>query len=177
MNKEDIKNFTITVLDMFLGIPETLYASFDRKNFYKIMQGNTTDRQLTVSNICKIFHQLKASEYIEVDNINGNESIRFTNKAKLKVIDTIAKNRSSDTKYHFVSFDIPERLKKNRDKFRRSIKKMGFAQVQQSLWVTNRDIGDLVEMASCEYEVNDYVVYFISENTNIDKHLNHIFKK
>lgn len=169
--KEKLKNFTIDVLDLFLGIPESIILSFDRKEFYRIMNGFPAERALTSNKIARFISNSKRSGYVTVQKVGGQESIVFTNKAKLAVVDRIAERSKIDQKYRFVSFDIPERLRKNRNQFRRVIKRLGFRQIQQSLWVSDRSIGDLVEMAANEYKIEQYIVYLVCEHTNINKEL------
>lgn len=108
MNKSGVKNLTIEILDTFLGLPEALISGFDRKGFYCVLSGKFPEKYLSVSNICNTFYRFKKSGYIEVSNVSGNESIKFTNKAKLLVVDRLANRYSIDNKFHFVSFDIPE---------------------------------------------------------------------
>ncbi|MCL5410746.1 MAG: hypothetical protein M1324_02725 [Patescibacteria group bacterium] len=175
--KQKVGNLTIEILDFFLGIPEAIVSGFDRKGFYRIMQGMPAEKSLTVSNICKIFHSFKKSGYIEIINANQNESIRFTNKAQLAIIDKLAERHKTDNKYCLISFDIPEKFRSNRDKFRRVIKRMGFCQIQKSLWVCDRSVGWLIELAAKEYRVSDYVVYIISERTNIDQTIPQLLAK
>jgi CRISPR-associated endonuclease Cas2 len=182
MNKKHKKigSFIVDVLDIFLGIPESLVNAFDRKEFYRIMNGEMTEKILTCDNIAKLIFNLKRSGYIMIEkplNQNDSESIRFTNKAKLAVVDRIARRIPDDNTYHFVSFDIPERLRSNRDKFRRTIKRLGFVQIQKSLWVCSKDVGILVELAATEYKVDDYIVYIVSESTNINAHIKNKFKQ
>ncbi len=53
-----------------------------------------------------------------------------------------------------VVFDIPESKRKIRDFFRSFLKEAGFIRLQQSVWVSNKDIAeyiiDLVRSASAE---------------------------
>jgi len=167
--KQKIKNFTIEVIDFFLGIPESLVDAFDRKEFYRMMSGFSNERELTCANIAGLISGLKRRGYIEVRKTANSESIRFTNKAKLLIIDRIAIKKPTDKTHVFVSFDIPEQLRANRDGFRRTIKRMGFRQIQKSLWVCNRNIGEYVELAAKEYKVWLYIVYIVSDLTNIEK--------
>ena len=67
-----------------------------------------------------------------------------------------------------MSFDIPAKFNYNRNKFRKIIKKIGFVKVQQSLWVTNKDVTDLVEAAIYECDVEKYVAYIVSQKSDID---------
>jgi len=177
--KQKIKNVTIEIIDFFLGIPESVVNGFDRNEFYRLMQGHSGEKELTCSNIAKFITNLKNRGYIEIQaTSNNSESIIFTNKARLAIIDRLIKRTKNDNKYCFVSFDIPEDMRINRDQFRRTIKRMGFVQVQKSLWVIDKNVGEYVEMAAEEYSVNEYVVYLVTEATNIDtllpKMLKHI---
>ncbi|MFA6423587.1 MAG: hypothetical protein WCW17_04020 [Patescibacteria group bacterium] len=175
--KEKAKNFTIDLIDLFLSIPETVIYAFDRKEFYRILQGRPTGKELTCSNISRIIADLKKRKYIEVQEKNNGESIIFTDKAKLAAIDKLIEKNNPDNKFRFVSFDIPEIKRINRDRFRRAIKNMGFVQIQKSLWATDKNVGNFVDMAANEYEVNKYVVYMVTELTNIDLFLQNLFKK
>ena len=174
--KNKVKNITHDIIDFFLSVPEALVRGFDRQEFYRLLQGRTSEPVLSCSNICKIYNNLKCQGYIQVNEKGGgNESIQFTNKAKMAIVDRLASKIPSSVEYCLVSFDIPEYLKRNRNGFRRTIKKMGFKQIQKSLWVSNKKLGHLVELASIEYGVDEYVVYFISNNINITNHIKVLF--
>jgi len=172
--KNKLINFTTDILDAFLGIPETLVCAFDRKNFYYLMSNNFPEKELTVRNISQWIGNLKRRGYIEVNRVGNSESIVFTNKAKLAVVDQLVKKSGNGNEWHFISFDIPESKRLGRDQFRRTIKRMGFRQIQKSLWVTDKNVGEYVEMASNEFGVEKYVVYMITNKTNIDSHINTI---
>ncbi len=174
--KKRLKNFTLDVIDLFLGVPESIVYAFDRKEFYRLLQGMQTDKVLTCSNISRIINNFKKRGYIEIKKSNGGESIQFTRKAKMAIIDRLAERSESSAKNRFISFDVPELLKSNRDGFRRTIKKMSFRQVQKSLWVCNKNLGNLVELAAAEYKVEKYVVYIASSYSNIDDQIKDILK-
>jgi CRISPR-associated endonuclease Cas2 len=110
--------------------------------------------------------------YLNLDN--KSNSIEFTDKAKLRILDRITKNCEEDGKYRFLSFDIPETMRRQRDAFRRDIKKMGFMRIQKSLWVCNRNVGDLVEIACRKHKVGKYVAYILSEKSDIDGYIKNI---
>lgn len=124
--------------------------------------------------ISRVVYDLKRQKYVEFDE---GDSVRFTNKAKIKLIDKFVSLNQPDRKRRLVSFDIPETRRKQRDAFRRSIKQMGFRQIQKSLWVCDRNIGDMVEVTSREFGVEEYVAYFVVESSNIDKFINKILSK
>jgi DNA-binding transcriptional regulator PaaX len=115
--------------------------------------------------LSKSIYELKRSGYLERDGA----SVVLTDKAKMKIVDKIASKIKNDKRNYLVSFDIPEPMKRNRNSFRRTIKRIGFAQIQKSLWVINKDVGELVDIAIKENGVEDYVAYFVSEVSSIDK--------
>ncbi len=147
-----------------------IYKTTDSRALYKELN-NISDHQLSPRQVSNMIYQLKNSKYIEVYDKDGEKSIKLTNKAKIKLVEKIIEKKPEDNKYRFVSFDIPERLHHRRDKFRQTIKRMGFRQIQQSLWVTDKNIGEMVEIAAKEYGVEDYVAYIVSEKSNIDLHI------
>lgn len=166
--KKIAKSITIGFLDCLLSIAESFMVCMDRKDMYKVLNGYY-DNELTIEKISKHFCDLRRRGYIEVSK--DNNSVCFTNKAKLKIVDKIAEKLKTEDKYYFVSFDIPETFRSNRNHFRRTIKRMGFREVQKSLWVCNRNVGELVEIAAEEYKISEYIVYIISDITNINDNI------
>lgn len=175
-NPTQISNLTAEIIDLFLGIPESFIYSFDREEFYRMMHGFSKEKVYTYSKIAKILHSLKRSGYVRIEKQDkDNQKIIFTNKAHLAIIDRQVARNPQDGIFRFVSFDIPEEKRRNRDQFRRSIKRMGFIQIQKSLWVTNKNVGNYVEIAANEYQVSEYIVYLVTVGTNIDWFLKDLF--
>lgn len=173
--KNVVKNITIGLLDCFLGMIEGMAMMTERKAMYRAAYGYF-DRKLTMEQIANNFRTLQTRGYIEIEKRNGLESIRFTNKAKLKVVDKIIEKQPNDKFYHFVSFDLPESLRGKRNVFRRCIKRMGFVQVQKSLWVCKKAVGKYVEMRAIELGISEYIVYLVASVSNIEKELPKILK-
>jgi len=166
--KQTIGSITITIL-------ENLFAAAEMVGEYNIrrFQAHETIRRIEhlscKKNSSRWINDLRTRGYIKIDR-SKNEivSIVFTNKAKMKIVDTIAKSIKQDQIFRFISFDIPETMRDRRNKFRSAIKKMGFLQIQQSLWVINRDVSELVEAAAYEYGVEKYITYIVSAKSDID---------
>lgn len=133
-----------------------------------------SDSEIPNRRISRVVYDLKRHNYIEFDE---GDSVRFTNKAKIKLIDKFVSINPADRKRRLVSFDIPETKRTQRNAFRRSIKQMGFRQIQKSLWVCDRNIGDMVEVASKEFGVEEYVAYFVVESSNIEGYIKKILTK
>lgn len=135
---------------------------------------NLNDPTVSSRKISRITYELKRHNYIE---IGEGDSVRLTNKAKIKIIDRYSDLNKSDGKRRLVSFDIPEIKRRQRNGFRRTIKKLGFRQIQKSLWVSNNNVGDMVEIAAKEFDVDEYVAYFVVESSNIENHISTILSK
>ncbi|OGD63138.1 hypothetical protein A2215_01590 [Candidatus Berkelbacteria bacterium RIFOXYA2_FULL_43_10] len=138
----------------------------DKNSIWEEISTSGQHQDWTKSRFTHTIYNLKKSGYLRLDS--ASQSVEFTNKAKLRIVDQIAKSRSKVSEYRFVSFDIPEPKRRLRDGFRRAIKKMGFVQIQKSLWVINKDVGDLVELAAYEYGVEKYMAYIASAKSDID---------
>lgn len=138
------------------------------KQLTKLFNQKLQDKGISKREISRMTYKLKRQKYIEI--VKGG-SVVLTDKAKIRAIDKYATLTPQDEKRRLVSFDIPEAFKKQRNSFRRTIKRMGFRQIQKSLWVCDRNVGDLVEIAAEENQVGEYVAYFVIEKSNIDKHI------
>lgn len=166
-NSQRIMLFGIcAALGLVIDILEKMHSQINARMFRNIL----IDEGISSKRASTIIYDLKRYNYI---TIRGS-SVQLTNKAKMKLVDRLASKESADTKYHLVSFDIPESFRINRNRFRRSIKKMGFKQIQKSLWVSNRNVGEYVEIAAREYKVEPYVAYFIAEHSNINYFISRI---
>jgi DNA-binding transcriptional regulator PaaX len=172
MKNSKLKSITQNVLSYLLEMADDFAEiAVSRKGAYNVLQKNFGGADYTHKTFNKTLGNLKSCGYIETRD-NG-QSIILTNKAKMKLIDQIVLKVPRDHKLRYlVSFDIPENQKVQRNGFRRAIKNLGFVQIQQSLWIIDRNAGELVELASSEYKVEKYVAYFVCIKSNIDSFLN-----
>ncbi|HOX41143.1 MAG TPA: hypothetical protein PK263_03040 [bacterium] len=170
------KEVTVFFLDTILCLTENFTKIVDRRAVYSALNGNFEEQQWTVSEISRYIHSLKQRGYVEIDKVPKGESIKFTTKGKIKVLETFSEKSERDGNFRFLSFDIPESFKLKRNQFRRSIKRLGFKQVQKSLWVCDRNVGDLVDLLIGEYDLKQYVAYIISASSDIDDYLKDQFK-
>ena len=116
----------------------------------------------------KHLYNLKRGGYLEFEGSGKQTSFRFTNKAKIKTLETLSEKIENDGKNRYISFDIPEKDKAKRDQFRQALKDLGCQKIQSSLWVTNRNIGKFIEMAAYTFGIEDYVIYIVAEKSDID---------
>ncbi|MCX6812029.1 MAG: hypothetical protein NTW79_00180 [Candidatus Berkelbacteria bacterium] len=174
MDKEKIKkrakSITADVLETLFIITEGFAdLATSRAATYRHLRNYDRDYDWTESKLGRWLDNLRYGKYIKItEDSTSKKSVEFTNKGKIRIIDSIADQIENDNKNRFVSFDIPEDMTNNRDGFRRAIKRIGFKRIQQSLWVINKNVSELVEMLAYEYKVEKYIVYIIAESSDID---------
>lgn len=76
-----------------------------------------------------------------------------------------------DGVWRIVIFDIPERNKRVRDKFRRKLKHWGFKNWQQSVWVTKNDVTDKLRSLIEELGIEKWVAVLESSNVTVGNKL------
>lgn len=171
-NSQQIMSWCVeTAIVLIFNAAESIGASIKHSELGRYFGQSTSDLDISNRQISRMVYDLKRRNYIE---ISDGDSVRLTNKAKIKIIDQIAGMETEDGKFRLVSFDIPETKRANRNNFRRAIKRIGFKQIQKSLWATEKNVSDLVELAADEYKVSDYVAYFVADRSNIDLHIANI---
>ena len=126
----------------------------DAKNFgkYLIMKELITEQQVDAHHV-KVFLTLAGWKRVQ----------RF----KVKNLQ-VARPASWDKKWRMVMFDIPERFKVSRNAITVQLKKMGFVQLQRSVWVYPFECQDEIGMLSQLYGVDHFMVYLVVEYTNAD---------
>lgn len=117
---------------------------------------------------------LKRSGYINIHRNPRGYSIEITGKGRIKLLEHNSSD-ATDGNWRMLSFDIPEKYRKTRDRFRATIKRIGFKQVQKSLWACPFIRADDIQYAIDEYRVNEYVVYLVVSKTDAEKFLEKMF--
>lgn len=169
--KHKIKSAIVITLETIWKVAEDMTLLYlDRKEFYKRKYHGDY-------NYSKFSDQLRKMEKAKLIVINENKrgfSISITNKGKIKCIEQ-NNDLVTDGKWRMLSFDIPEDYRNKRNQFRRSIKKVGFKQVQKSLWACPYVKADEIDLIIQELNIRKYVVYLIVEKTDSDQYLNKLF--
>lgn len=122
------------------------------------------------------YNNLKSIEkrgYIKIDR--ESNSIELTAKGKIKLLED-SSEKISDGKWRMLSWDIPENLKIKRQQLCRSIRRIGYKQIQKSLWACPFAKADQVDLIINELGLNKYVAYLRVDKTDIEEHLTLKFK-
>ena len=116
-------------------------------------------------------------EFINKKEIeNGLITLLLTEKGKLKALNYQLENIKNkkekwDGKWRLVAFDIPEKYKRGRDALRRKLKKIGFCELQKSVFVTpfncREEMGLLVKF----FNLEKYVRFGVLESVDNELYL------
>ena len=169
--KKITKDISLFLLEIIVNVTEgLLHAFLDQKGLYKKIRNDGYE----IGRFSERIRYLQRQGYIEIDD--KNKSVRITRKGKIKTLEGSQKC-IRDGKWRLLSFDIPEKLKPKRDQFRCSIKRIGYKQVQKSLWACPYVKADEVDLIIDEHKVREFVAYFIVEKTDIEDYLISLFRK
>ena len=127
--------------------------------------------KLTPVQVRKSLYRMKEKGYIkertkEISEEEMEVSFEFTKKGKQVLrgykFDELKLDQPKkwDNKWRFVMFDVPEKRRYARDVLRDKLKKMGFFQVQQSVWVYPYDCGEEMDLVADFLGVSNYLLYF-----------------
>lgn len=126
--------------------------------------------------------RLKQKGLVNISNIEGKKRITLTSKGKtlLQKIDEtkfhVKKPLRWDGRWRMVIFDIAQNRKSTRDRFRNLLKKVGFVQLQGSVWVYPYDCEDIVKLIKTDQDLGKQVVYAIVDVMENDAWLRQCFK-
>jgi len=118
---------------------------------------------LKPSHLKKKFNELRKQGLITIGEQGGKVKISLTKEGKKKIlayqIDTMKLKQPArwDGKWRIVIFDIPEKMKKNRNTFREKLVDLGFKRIQNSVWINKWPCREEVDFLSHLFEVWPYV--------------------
>ncbi|MDP3958228.1 MAG: CRISPR-associated endonuclease Cas2, partial [bacterium] len=119
---------------------------------------------------------------IRLDKTERGTFVRITSKGKeeierLYVSETAMKKPARwDGKWRIVVYDLKERRKTTRDRFRRALAAFGFMKLQDSVWAYPHDCEDLITLIKADFKIGKEVLYIIAESIEYDTPLKHAFK-
>ena len=80
-----------------------------------------------------------------------------------------------DGKWRLVIFDIPEEIRKGRDALREKLRKLGFYELQKSVFVFPHECKDEVDFVIEFFGLREYVRYGVLESIDNNFHLKKVF--
>lgn len=80
-----------------------------------------------------------------------------------------------DGGWRIIFFDIPEKQRKTRDYLRKTIKRIGFKELQRSIWIYPGQVPMFLRHILSRDGVKEYVRFIITEQVDDDKDLRRMF--
>jgi len=134
-------------------------------------------RELNKPNSERALTSLEKNKFIHLVKRRGGFEPRLTKEGKrlayLNALHDIhlKKPRKWDKKWRVVSFDIPEEQRYDRDAFRYHLKRLGFFEIHQSLFVAPYQCEDEIRYIAHQLNVNPYIHSLIADEIDHDKRL------
>lgn len=101
---------------------------------------------------------------------------KFAEKIEMTERLLIRKPKKWDEKWRVVIFDVPERYRSSRERFRRILQKAGFLRLQDSVWVHPYQCEELIAFMRKELRLGGSVLYLIVEGLEGEKRVREYFK-
>ena len=116
--------------------------------------------------IRKTLYRLRRQQYL---NGGAYEGYELTTKGKSRLsaleFETIEQTGAWDNTWRIVIYDIPEEDRAARDAIRRLIKKLGFIQLQQSVWAHPFPCLDQFQQIRDTYGVSNHILLIETPHT------------
>lgn len=133
---------------IFRVIDSSFRFDVNKKGFFTTQQEKRSFRYLKDAGYV---HELKSRQF------------EVTELAQINFLKELVSKRNPDGKLRIVMFDIPEKLKRSRNIFRRHLVDLGFKMKQQSVWVSKLPCDDLVAKVVKYHRLKKYVVLVVGE--------------
>lgn len=113
-------------------------------------------------------------------NPNGSLTLVLTNKGKLEALtyyfnEMKIEKTNWDGKWRFVVFDVPEKFRRGRDSLREKIKRLGFYELQKSVFVFPYECRNEIEFIVEFFGIRKYVRYGTMDYIDNDSRLREVF--
>lgn len=125
--------------------------------------------------------RLVAKKYAVWIEKNGKKYLRITPVGRKALafeqakIDLKSQKKKWDGRWRMVAFDIPERRKAVRFRLCAIMREIGFARLQNSVWVYPYDCEDFIALFKAELKIGKDVLYAIADTIEGDKNLRQHF--
>lgn len=170
--KLTVKEILLTIQEGAAKFQEIVGYPWQRREAQKILHQLEVDKE----NLYQKLWKLEKIGYITRYKKNKKTFIELTPIGKEKVLKyylkdfKIAKPDKWDKKWRIVIFDIPEDKKNSREILRERLKKIGFFQLQKSVFVYPYDCLEVIKSIKFIYCLGKYIQYIVAESieTEID---------
>lgn len=147
----------------------------------KKLEGISKRKKNLKYSINESFTRLREKGLIEIVEINRKKVARITDRGKNK-LDFLDKHnfklkipKKWDGRWRVVIFDIKESRSKTRFLLRKTLSRIGFVRLQNSVWLYPYDCEDLISLLKADFKIGKDVLYMIVDKLENDWHLRKTF--
>lgn len=121
--------------------------------------------------------RMKRKSLITFKEIHGKRYPRLTTLGRQQIERvslgelTIHKPFRWDRRWRMVIFDIEESRQNDRKKIRRLLQRLGFLQLQRSVWIHPYDCEEIIALIKTDMRIGRNVLYIIADAIEHDRHL------
>jgi len=118
---------------------------------------------------------------VRKENPDGSFSFVLNEKGKLRALnyrfeEMCLKQDAWDGKWRMVVFDIPEKKKSSRDALREKLNRLGFYELQKSVFIFPHECRNEIDFIIEFFELRPYVRIILATELDNELHLKKIFK-
>lgn len=182
MHKEDKDKIKLTIKEILFYLVdscvliEEIFNPKSRYNFSKSFNEYWQKRNVDKSNFCRQIYRLNRQKYTKTYFKGKNKYIKLTKKGKRKIKNylindiKIKKSKKWDRKWRMVIFDIPEDKKLIRNLLSRTLTKLGFINLQKSVYVYPFACYEEINQIRSIFNCRKYIQYIIADKieTEVD---------
>lgn len=171
IKREDLEISKLGVKEILLRLFDaTVVPFFESSPIYrKSAREDRKEREIERYDLRQKIYYLKKQGYINTFTENKEKYLELTPKGLNHIKKVMAyeikinKPERWDKKWRVIIFDVPEKMRNERDIFRRAIKNTGFIQIQKSVHVYPFECAQEISELSEKLGISEYVVIMISE--------------
>lgn len=165
--------FLWDVYNLFSEAGDILSSSFKYPTMYNCLPGPKNPvfkkyrKEKGSREFNKLIYYLKRKGYIRVENLKNKKGILLTKNGINKALKASFKieegKKRRDGKWTMITFDIPQKYKKQRELLRSILLNSGFKIFQQSVWVSPYDNLEKIEKLLQMHGLDKFVKIFLIE--------------
>lgn len=157
-------------------------CSYTPQNQWKVIKTMSSQwKKINKRELFAEIHRLYRSKLVKKTiNPDGTLTFVLTDKGKLRALTynfehMKIEDRNWDGKWRFVVFDVPEKFRTGRDALRGKIKRLGFYELQKSVFIFPYRCQDEIEFIIEFFGIRKYVRYGVMDSIDNALHLKKVF--
>ncbi len=166
-------------LSVLAVVPTTLSTSLSVSQ--ALRNAEMDSHALARREMARVYRALLSRGLVKITEKAGSSYYSLTEKGKelanlfeYKRI-SLKPKKGWDRQWRIIIFDIPERLHHKRDVLRNALRRIGFVQLQKSVWVYPHDSAELLTLIRKDLLLYKYVLYIVADTIEHERDIAKIF--